>query len=162
MNQDGERKGALGALALFGALTLFGMFAALTAVEDYGRARASLAWPAVDGVILSANGDKVRYAWFDGSANHIGERVRFRAAALRSSGAAYQPGSAVSVRVSPENGAVAVLEPGGSAALFALAFAGGALMVFIGLAGLIRLTMLIDGLRPAAAPASSNRYAPAE
>jgi hypothetical protein len=159
MDQDGDWKGTLGALALFGAITLGGVFISFTAVEDFGRARLSSSWRVVEGVVLSADSSgAVRYSWFDGASNHIGERVRFRAAAFRASGKVYAPGETVPVYVSPEDGRVAVLEPGGSAALFSAALGAGALMIFIGLAGLIRLTMMIDGLRPA----PRTDYVPAE
>ncbi|MFZ5617747.1 MAG: DUF3592 domain-containing protein [Pseudomonadota bacterium] len=150
MDHRDDLKGVLGAFILFGAVAASGVVAAYAAVEDYARARASRGWPTVDGVVLSRDGeeDGVRYAWFDGEVSHTGERVRFWTGALYASGAVYEPGEQVKVRVSPEDGAVAVIEPGGSAVIFAVALAFGAFLVFIGLAGLIRLTMLIDGLAP--------------
>jgi hypothetical protein len=151
MAHDHDWKGTLGAFVLFGALVLTGVLAAYAAVEDYTNARASLRWPSVEGVVLSqpSNQDGLRYAWFDGSTSHTGERVRFRSAALRDSGVVYEPGRKITVYLSPENGALAVLEPGGSAGLFAVTLAFGALLVFVGLAGIIRLAMLVDGLSPA-------------
>jgi hypothetical protein len=143
-----EMRGAVGAFILFAAVTAAGVFTVYAAVEDFARARASRGWPETQGVILSraADDDHVRYAWFDGEQSHTGERVRYWTRAFHPSGAAYEPGKPVKVRYSPEDGSVAVLEPGGSAAVFAIALSFGALLVFIGLAGIVRLTMMLDGL----------------
>jgi len=143
-----DLKGALGAFILFAAVAAAGVIAAYAAVEDYARARASRSWPSVEGVVLSAGADagRVRYAWFDGTHSHTGERVRFWTGALVESGTVYEAGTTVKVHVSPDDGALAVLEPGGSAVMFAVVLGFGAFLVFIGLAGVIRLTMLIDGL----------------
>lgn len=155
-------KGAAGAFILFGAVASAGVFAAYAAVEDFARARASLEWPAIEGVVLSnKRGDGVRYAWFDGRESHIGERVSFWTGALSASGELYEPGQRIEVRVSPEEGGLAALEPGGSSVLFALVLGFGAFLVFIGLAGIIRLAMLIDGLAPDLV-ARDLEYAPAE
>ncbi len=151
MDHREELKGALGAFILFGAVASAGILVAYAAVEDYARARASRSWPTVEGVVLShaRESDIVRYAWFDGEQGHTGERIRFWTRALYPSGEAYEPGKAVKVRYSPDNGALAVLEPGGSAVIFSVALGFGAFLVFIGLAGIVRLTMMIDGLSPA-------------
>ncbi|HNR77989.1 MAG TPA: DUF3592 domain-containing protein [Parvularculaceae bacterium] len=146
-----ELKGTLGAFILFGIVVMCGVLAAYAAVEDYARARASLSWPAVDGVVLSrgkADGE-VRYAWFDGADSHTGGRVRFWTGAVFDTGAVYQPGKPIKVHVSPDDGSLAVLEPGGSGVLFAVVLGFGAFLVFVGLAGIIRLTMLMDGLHSA-------------
>jgi hypothetical protein len=163
MDTRDDLKGALGAFLLFGAVAAAGVVAAYAAVEDYARARASLNWTAVEGVILSneAQEQAVRYAWFDGEASHTGERVRFWTGALSASGEVYEPGKSVEVRVSPEDGALAVLEPGGSPVIFAVVLGFGAFLVFIGLAGIIRLAMMIDGLAPAP-QANDLEFAPAE
>lgn len=145
-----ELRGAIGAFLLFIAVAAAGSVTAYAAVEDFARARASLSWPEAQGVILSraADDDHVRYAWFDGEESHTGKRVRFWTRALHPSGASYEPGKTVVVRFSPENGAVAVLEPGGSAAVFSIMLAFGGFLVFLGLAGIVRLTMNLDGLTP--------------
>ena len=152
MEQREDLKGALGAFILFGAIAAAGLFAGFAAVEDYARARASRNWPVVEGVILSKSesGDAIRYAWFDGVEGHTGARIRFWTRILYPSGASYAPGDAVKVRYSPDNGALAVLEPGGSALIFAFVLGFGAILVFVGLAGIIRLTMILDGLWSAA------------
>ena len=98
----------------------------------------------------------MRYAWFDGDEGHTGKRVRFWTRALFPSGELFEPGKPVDLRVSPEDGSLAVIEPGGSAVIFSVVLAFGAFLVFIGLAGIIRLTMMIDGLKPAWREASSN------
>lgn len=163
MDHRDDLKGALGAFILFGAVASAGVIAAYAAVEDYARARASRSWPTVEGVVLSPDrdADVVRYAWFDGDVSHTGERVRFWTGALYASGEVYEPGRRVKVHVSPEDGSLAVIETGGSPVIFAVVLAFGAFLVFIGLAGIIRLTMLIDGLAP---PAREREFefAPAE
>lgn len=163
MDSRDDLKGALGAFVLFGVVAAAGVLAAYAAVEDYARARASQSWPVVEGVVLSRSKDAndVRYAWFDGAQSHTGERIRFWTGAAHAKGEVYQPGAAVKVRVSPEDGALAVIEPGGSPVIFAVVLAFGAFLVFIGLAGIIRLTMLIDGLAPAPR-ARDFEFAPAE
>ncbi len=152
MDQRDDLKGALGAFILFGIVAAAGVLVVFAAVEDYSRARASRVWPTVEGVILSHAKEKdvVRYAWFDGEEGHTGERIRFWTRALYPSGVKYEPGKAVKVRYSPDDGSLAVLEPGGSAVIFSVALGFGAFLVFIGLAGIVRLTMMLDGLAPAA------------
>ncbi len=151
MDHRDNFKGALGAFILFGAVVSAGAFAAYAAVEDYARARASMAWPAVEGVVLSHDADAgtVRYAWFADGASHTGERVRFWTGALHRSGEIYEPGKPVAVHVAPDDSALAVIEPGGSSVIFLIVLGFAALLVFIGLAGIIRLAMLVDGLVPA-------------
>ncbi len=163
MDARDDLKGALGAFILFGAVAAGGVIAAYAAVEDYARARASRHWLAVEGVVLSNEGasGSVRYAWFDGAASHTGERVRYWTGAFSASGAVYAPGSKIEVRVSPDNGAHAVLEPGGSPVVFSVVLAFGAFLVFVGLAGIIRLAMLVDGLAPARRD-RDYEFAPAE
>lgn len=161
--QRQDLKGVLGAFILFGAVASAGFVAAYAAVEDYARARASLGWPTTEGVVLShdAKAGDIRYAWFDGEASHVGERVRFWTAALQSSGKVYEPGAPVKLHVSPEDGGLAVIEPGGSSFLFAVVLGFGAFLVFIGLAGVIRLAMLVDGLVPSRT-SGDLEFAPAE
>lgn len=163
MDRGDNLKGAIGAFILFGAVAAAGVLIAYAAVVDYARARASLGWPVVEGVVLSrSDGDRsVRYSWFDGEAAHTGERVAFRTGALSVSGVVYEPGKRVEVRVAPDDGGLAVLEPGGSPVVFAVALGVGAFLVFVGLAGIIRLTMMIDGLAPASRDADYD-FAPAE
>ncbi|MFN0025254.1 MAG: DUF3592 domain-containing protein [Parvularculaceae bacterium] len=162
MDRRQDLRGTAGALVLFGALVFGGMLAAYAAVTDYSQARASAEWPATDGVILSTNGnDTVRYAWFAAGRSHAGERVRFWTAALTPAGVNYGAGSKVKVFVSPDDGAIAVLEPGGSPIVFALVLGFGGFLVFIGLAGVIRLAMKLDGLTPSRRRRASD-YAAAE
>lgn len=160
MSERRELNGAFGAFILFGAVATAGVLAAYAAVEDYARARASQNWPVVEGVILSHSADDqtVRYAWFDGVEGHTGERVRFWTRALYPSGETYEAGKAVKVRYSPDNGALAVLEAGGSPKIFAVALGFAAFLVFIGLAGIIRLTMMLDGLSPAGRAEAASAF----
>lgn len=160
MSERRELNGAFGAFILFGAVATAGVLAAYAAVEDYARARASQNWPVVEGVILSHSADDqtVRYAWFDGVEGHTGERVRFWTRTLYPSGETYEAGKAVKVRYSPDNGALAVLEAGGSPKIFAVALGFAAFLVFIGLAGIIRLTMMLDGLSPAGRAEAASAF----
>ncbi|HBS36513.1 MAG TPA: hypothetical protein DEA50_15780 [Parvularcula sp.] len=153
-------EGAAGAIVLFGVLIFTGLIAAYAAVADYAQARASSDWPVVDGSVLSGDGG-VRYAWFAEGRSHAGTRVRYWTAALSPSGADYAPGDKVKVFVSPDDGAIGVLEPGGSPYLFALVLGFGGFLVFIGLAGVIRLTMKLDGLSAPRRRRASD-FAPAE
>lgn len=157
-----DPKGVAGAFVLFALIAFAGVVAAYAAVADYSVARASRHWPAVEGVILSSgeSGKTVRYSWYAGGDSHTGERVRFALSTPSRSGAVYTPGQRVNVRVSPDDASLAVLEPGGNAPLFALIVGFSALLVFLGLAGVVRLAMLLDGL--AAAPRRDYEYAPAE
>jgi hypothetical protein len=160
MERRQDVQGAGGALALFGLLIFGGMIACYAAVSDYAQARASRDWPVVEGNVLSEE-DSVRYAWFAEGRPHTGERVRYWTNAFNPSGAVYQPGEKARVFVSPDNGAVAVLEPGGSPIVFALVLGFGGFLVFIGLAGVIRLVMKIDGLAPPRQRRATD-FAPAE
>lgn len=160
MERRQQVEGAAGALALFGVLIFCGLLAVYASVADYSQARASRDWPTVEGILLSG-GDSVRYAWFADGRSHTGERVRFWTSAFEASGVAYQPGAKTKVHVSPDDGAVAVLEPGGSPILFALVLGLGGFLVFVGLAGVIRLAMKIDGLAPPRQRRATD-FAPAE
>ena len=160
MDRRQELQGTAGALVLFGLLIFAGLIAAYAAVSDYAQARASRNWPVVEGHVLSG-GDKVRYAWFADRRPHQGARVRYWSNSFNPSGAAYLPGEKVKIFVSPDDGAIATLEPGGSPVLFALVLGFGGFLVFIGLAGVIRLVMKIDGLGPPRRRRATD-FAPAE
>ncbi len=160
MERRRQVDGAAGALVIFGVIIFSGALAAYAAVADYAQARASRDWLVVEGTVLSSE-TGVRYTWFAEGRPHTGERVRYWTAALRPSGAVYAPGERVKVFVSPEDGAVGVLEPGGSPIFFALVLCFGGFLVFIGLAGVIRLAMKLDGLTPARRRRASD-LAPAE
>lgn len=160
MERRRQVEGTAGALVIFGVLIFCGALAAYAAVADYAQARASRDWPTVEGTVLAGD-DGVRYAWFAEGRAQRGERVRYWTAAFAPSGAVYAPGDKVKVYVSPDDGAVGVLEPGGSPVLFALVLGFGGFLVFIGLAGVVRLAMTIDGLTPARRRRASD-YAPAE
>lgn len=160
MERRRQVDGAAGALIIFGVIIFSGALAAYAAVADYAPARASRDWPVVEGAVLSSE-KGVRYAWFADGRPHTGERVRYWTAAFNPAGAVYEPGDKVKVFVSPDNGAVAVLEPGGSPILFALVLGFGGFLVFIGLAGVIRLAMRLDGLTPSRRRRASD-FAPAE
>jgi hypothetical protein len=133
---------ALGAFALMAAL---GAFIGAVAVKDFARARASLAWPPVVGVVLSksaADIADVRYAYVAGGRGHEATRVRFLtglvfAAPTRD----LRPGEEVTVFVDPGDPAFSVLRPGGSGLVFAGAAFGAAAFVFFGVAGIIRTLM---------------------
>lgn len=160
MERRRQVEGTTGALVIFGVLVFCGALAAYAAVADYAEARASRNWPTVEGTVLTSDSG-VRYAWYADGRPRTGSRVRYWTSVFRPSGIAYAPGDKVRVFVSPENGAVGVLEPGGSPVLFALVVALGGFLVFIGLAGVIRLAMKLDGLTPSRRRRASD-YAPAE
>jgi hypothetical protein len=160
MERRRQVEGTAGALVIFGVLIFCGALAAYAAVADYAQARASRDWPTVEGTILTSDSG-VRYTWYADGRPRTGTRVRYWTSALSPSGVAYAPGDNVRVFVSPDNGAVGVLEPGGSPILFALVLGFGGFLVFIGLAGVIRLAMKLDGLTPSRRRRASD-YAPAE
>jgi hypothetical protein len=131
--------------AAFLLLALAGTILGAATVRDFARARASLEWPAVDGVVLSSpeNGE-LRYAYVAAGKTHQSSRARFATAILSSSAAPKPAGAPIKVRVDPKRPSLSVLEPGGSAAVFAAAATGAGLLVFVGLGGMIR-TLLRAG-----------------
>ncbi len=149
------------ALAFFVLMTAFGLFLGGLAVQDFAHARASVSWPTAEGVVLSGSGaassTKFRYAYGADGRTHESRRVRFVTANfLAPSPARPAPGEAVLVRVNPNDASLAVLQPGGSGGVFALLLGLAALLIFVGLAGLIRTLILSQSAEEATAARSAR------
>jgi uncharacterized protein DUF3592 len=109
-------------LALFGGVTL------IVSVRDMVRATKSEAWPSVFGHVLKSEvqppagrsrdyGAMVEFRYTVGEREYTGDRIQFlwidgSRAKAESTIARYPAGSKVEVRVSPQDPALAVLEPG--------------------------------------------------
>lgn len=128
-------------LVFFFALAIFGVAAAGFFVRDYAYARASTAWPVVDGVILSdldENGTGLRYVYLIDGKSYESRRERvFSARFLKSSARDYQPGQTIEVFVNPEDHAFAVLETGGAGVAFIFFSFMSGLCVFFGVGGVV-------------------------
>lgn len=133
---------ALVAFAILGAL---GLWIGGVAVEDFARARDSRTWPAIEGVVLSKDGEDsndIRYAYVAGGHGHESRRVRFLTGLVfKAPTAQLRPGESVTVYVNPDAPDVAVLRQGGSGLVFAGAAVVAAALVFFGLGGVIRTVM---------------------
>lgn len=134
----------------FTALTIVGLVAGGFFVRDYARARASEAWPVVEGVVLSKlddSGAAVRYAYsFDGH-SYEGTRERvFSAQLFRADQTSYLPGERISVYVSPVEPSYAVLIPGGAGTTFILFSLLSGVCLFLGVGGMV--WTLSDGVAP--------------
>lgn len=133
---------ALGAFVLMAAL---GVFIGAVAVEDFARARASLVWPPVVGVVLSKSDSDIadiRYAYVAGGHGHEATRVRaLTGLAYPAPTGGLRPGEEVTVFVDPNDPTYSLLRPGGSGLLFAGAALVSAALVFIGLGGVVRTAM---------------------
>ena len=141
-----ERGQAVFAAILFFILSVAGVYVSYSAVEDFAAARASGKWAQAEGVVLSPDsgpGD-LRYAYIVDGKRHESQRLSYLTRGLIGSPPRTDPGARVKVYVSPTDPAEAVLVPGGSGRRFAVWFAFGGLIVFIGFAGLIRAMMAID------------------
>jgi hypothetical protein len=132
------------ALAFFALLTILGVSLGGYAVQDFARARASTQWAKVEGVVLSDEGAAAfRYAYVADGRTHEGRRIRFFTAHVaQQKFERPAPGENMTIRVAPEDARLAVIQPGGSGAVFALIAAFAGVLVFIGIGGLIR-TLLI-------------------
>ncbi len=136
------------ATAFFVVMAMLGAWFAYAAVSDYAAARASRNWPVVEGVALSraAGASPCRYAYFQNGKSYEGARQRFATAPRRSSLVDCSPGARLDVRVAPNDPALSVLSPGGSAVTFVFWISAAAIVLFAGLAGVIRMMLLADGL----------------
>lgn len=128
-------------LFFFTALAVFGVAGGGFFVHDYARARSSVSWPAVDGIVLSQLDEaraRVRYVYsIDGrSYESTRERV-FLASFLSSSPQEYRPGESVTVFVNPQDHAYAILQPGGAGAAFIICSILSGLAVFFGIGGVV-------------------------
>lgn len=130
------------ALAAFAVMAALGVLTGWIAVKDFARARASLSWPPVVGVVLSKSDTDIadiRYAYVAGGHGHEATRVRFLTGlAFPAPTGDLRPGEEVTVFVDPKESAFSVLRPGGSGLLFAGAAFLAAALVFVGIGGVIR------------------------
>lgn len=128
------------ALLFFASVAIGGFFTSNFIVRDFGKARASVAWPTVEGVVLSRRGPggAARYVYsYDGDTYEATRRRAFTGRFRRSKPAFLAPAERVVVYVDPRDPSFALLEPGGAAGAF-LAFSalGGAAM-FLGVGGVV-------------------------
>lgn len=132
------------ALAFFALLTVLGVSLGGYSVQDFARARASMLWPKVEGVVLSdESAAAFRYAYVADGKTHEARRIRFFTAHIaQKKFARPEAGGEVIVRVDPQDSRLSVIQPGGSGAVFALIAAFAGVLVFIGLGGLIRTLLL--------------------
>ena len=128
-------------LMFFVILTIIGILAGGFFVRDFSHARASAAWPIVDGVVLSSNTTNsrgVRYAYSFEGHNYQGTRERvFSARFLKASPKLYDPGDSIAVYVDPVNPKYSVLYPGGAAGAFLFFSTFSGLLVFLGVGGIV-------------------------
>ncbi len=143
----------------FVALLCFGVAIIAFAARDHERAQASLAWPAVDGVVIAAAGPPVgdpRYAYNWRGRNYQGTRRRFITAPARLAVAdvldraagnarAHAPGDVLQIYVSPDQPQLSVVTPGGSRPVFLMIVGVGALLSFFGVGGLLRAAATVFG-----------------
>lgn len=146
------------ALGVFAVMAALGVLIVAVAVKDFARARASLSWPPVVGVVLSKSDNDVadiRYAYVAGGRGLESTRVRFLTGlAFKAPTRDLRPGEEVTVFVDPKEPSFSVLRPGGSGLVFAAAALFSSVLVFIGLGGVVRTGMKLGGARdraPAAA-----------
>lgn len=154
------------ALAMFAALGLAGFWLGFNAVKDFARARASLSWPPIEGVVLSKDAEDsadIRYAYVAGGHGHESRRVRFLTGLFYAAPTdRLRPGEGVTIYVDPHAPNVAVLRPGGSGLVFAAAALVAGAFAFFGLGGVIRTLMKAgrrrdaSGQAPAPEPASET------
>ena len=128
-------------LVFFFSLAILGVAAAGFFVRDYAYARASAAWPVVEGIVLSdieGDGARLRYVYVvDGNSYESNRERVFSARFLKSSQPNYQPGDTIEVYVNPENPAFAVLQPGGAGLAFIFFSLLSGLCVFFGVGGVV-------------------------
>ena len=128
-------------LVFFFALAIIGVAAAGFFVRDYAYARASAAWPVVDGVVLSdLEGDtaRLRYVYLVDGKTYESHRERvFSARFLKSAVRDYAPGETIEVYVNPDDHSFAVLQPGGAGVAFIFFSLLSGLCVFFGVGGVV-------------------------
>ncbi|WP_425408342.1 DUF3592 domain-containing protein [Hyphococcus sp.] len=128
-------------LFFFTALAVFGIAGGGFVVHDYARARASISWPAVEGVVLSQlepQQSGLRYVYSIDGRSHESTRERVLLARFfHMSTPDYRPGESVTVYVNPANHSYAVLQPGGAGAAFVFFSVLSGVAVFFGLGGVV-------------------------
>ncbi|MBB5518428.1 DUF3592 domain-containing protein [Amphiplicatus metriothermophilus] len=142
MSDDAKyRAELLLAAGFFVILAVSGVLLAGFGVRDFAFARASLSWPTVEAVMLSApDGEGVRYAYSVAGRKYESRRARFFTASFqRAAGIDARPGDVVPAAYDPARPSRSVLEPGGAGSVFFATVAAGALLTFLGLGGIVRL-----------------------
>lgn len=128
-------------LIVFTALAILGVAGGGFLVQDYARARASVTWPAVDGIVLShldGRARAVRYVYsIDGRSYESTRERGFLAYFMPIDRLDPRPGETVPVYVSPENHEYAVLYPGGSDIAFIMLSILSGAAIFFGVGGVI-------------------------
>lgn len=142
--RQGDKVQLFSAAGLFVLLSLFGAHVCYSSVKDFSSARASGKWAQTSAVILSSNEGELRYAYFHDGRRLEGNRLSFSTRGLIGNMPSTIPGDTVTAYVSPEDPGMSVLVPGGSGRRFAVWFAFGGLVLFVGFAGLIRTMMAVD------------------
>ena len=123
----------------FAILAVIGVVGAGFIVNDYGRARASAAWPVHEGIILSSSANEhLRYVYSVGGKSYEGRRIRFFSSAPFQKTDKPGPGEVVRVYVDPKDASFSVLEPGGAGGFFAVSSIFLGLFVFLGVGGIVR------------------------
>ena len=135
---------------LFAAILAAGVLLAQYSVRDYAKARASLAWPSVEGVVLDQDRWGVTYAYSWSGRTRQSSKERFLTGFSLSdvlAPAEQEPARFVKVYVSPANPDEAVLHRGGGRVMFALATLFGAGLAFIGGGGVAQ-SLVATHMRP--------------
>jgi hypothetical protein len=128
-------------LFFFTALAVFGLAGGGFVVHDYARSRASHAWPAAEGIVLSrldAERAHVRYVYSVGGHSFESTRERsFMGRFALGENGDFRPGESVTVFFNPEDPSYSVLYPGGSGGAFVALSVLAGLSIFFGLGGLV-------------------------
>ncbi|WP_375203992.1 DUF3592 domain-containing protein [Hyphococcus sp.] len=128
-------------LIVFTAMAVIGVACGGFVVHDYARSRASLAWPAADGIVLSRlEGERapLRYVYsFDGRSYEATRTRTFLGWFMTTDKVDYRPGESVIVYVDPEDHGYAVIYPGGASFAFVILSLLSGAAVFFGVGGVV-------------------------
>ncbi|WP_411818725.1 DUF3592 domain-containing protein [Hyphococcus sp. DH-69] len=128
-------------LFLFIALAVIGLIGGAYFVHDFARARASMSWPTVEGIVLSKLDDEradIRYVYSYDGMSYESTRERWLLTKMPKGGAVdYNPGESVTVYVHPQEHSYAVLYPGGAGLLFVVCSVLSGLSIFFGIGGIL-------------------------
>lgn len=128
-------------LIFFTALALAGVMSGGFFVHDYARSRASLGWPAVEGIVLSrldGEAAPVRYVYsFDGRSYESTRTRSFMAWFMKTDKTDLRPGETVEVFVAPAEPGYSVIHPGGSSVAFVVLSMLAGCAVFFGVGGVV-------------------------
>ena len=128
-------------LIFFTALAVCGVAGGGFFVHDYARSRASLAWPPVEGIVLSQlDGETapLRYVYsFDGRSYEATRTRNFMGWFMATKPTDFHPGETVTVYVDPADHAYSVIHPGGASSAFVLLSLLAGCAVFFGVGGVV-------------------------